>query len=70
MAMVRRRKRKSNRVAHHQCTKMNPGSDVEVPVRKLGPFKQVPHRLKNKRKKIYLIESCNSSTFNISQEIF
>lgn len=36
----------------------------------LGPFKQVKKHHHNSKKKIYMIESCNSSTFNISQEIF
>lgn len=40
-------------------------------VKRVGPFQQVKrHNNLRSRKHKYMIESCNSSTFNISQEIF
>lgn len=58
MAMVR--KKRYSRPVDCKCS---PLVDLESQ-KKLGPFKQVAK--KHKRKKIYMIESCNSSTFNIS----
>ena len=63
MAVVRKKKK----TRHIDCHNCNPLMDLENQ-KKAGPFKQVQKKLK--KKKIYLIESCNSSTFNISNEIF
>jgi hypothetical protein len=58
MAMVRKRK-------YRQCVDCKNCCHLDLDnSKKLGPFKQVQR--KHQKKKIYLIESCNSSTFNIS----
>lgn len=52
---------KSSQLKANGCKKCSPVVDLES---QKGPFKQV--QKKHQKKKIYLIESCNSSTFNIS----
>jgi hypothetical protein len=59
MAMVR--KKKKPRCFDCKNCNHQPVMDLE---KKVGPFKQV--KKGSKKKKIYMIESCNSSTFNIS----